>query len=431
MSARRLLAALVGAAILGALTSAGAQQVQTSAGNGAASVGPPGRNVGFPILRDLKAAPVASKTPSLLEATPHGTPLDLHVDPDLESAMRTGEDMILDRRYDEALALFRATADGHKDSALGPLGQMLVWQSQMLENGDFAHRDEYDAAVKETGTRIDAVKSPGTWDLMLAGGYNGVRAMHAMREKHYLRAVDDGWSALSGMKSLKKKEPDLADSDVGLGTYDYWRSVITRNVKWIPFFSDKRRQGIQEIERAFVDAQYTRPIAQLVLVFIYIDEHRYDDAIALGEDMAAKYPHNTLVRVQVGRAYSRKGRYDDAVKIYEKVLELQPDNKVAHYFLGANLVYGGKDLDRAETLLTKFVADPPGNDWRGWGNERLGDLWMKRGDPDRAVEFWKKSQKDVDDEEGVKEKIAHAHDRKATPQPTLTPVAGKGPGTLP
>jgi tetratricopeptide (TPR) repeat protein len=275
----------------------------------------------------VPATPV--KTPSLVEATPHGTPVDLHIDAELEDTIRRGEDMILNREYTDAMILFQAIGKSHADSPIGPLGEMLVYQSQMLENGDFAQATEYEAATKVTAKRTADVmgKNPGAWDRMLAGGFYGVRAMHAMRLKKYLKAVDDGWEALSELKTVKKAEPDFADSDVGLGLYDYWRSVITHNVRWLPFFSDKRKQGISEIEHAFIDAQYTRPIAQLVLVFIYIDEHRYDDAIALGEDMGTHYPKNTLVRVQLGRAYSRKGRYADAIVLYKHVLELQPETR--------------------------------------------------------------------------------------------------------
>lgn len=434
----RLVALLAGAALTGAV-SAGAQTAVTStSGRPAAAATADGADATSRLVTGTSGAPSklllrpllratprgastarAVKTPSLVEATPVGTPVDLHVDDELEAAIRKGEDLILDRRYDEALDFFKALSSSHRDDALGPIGQMLVWQAQMLENNDFAHRKEYDAAAKEAQKRLDATPaaSQGSWELMLEGGFYGVKAMHAMRDKSYLGAIDNGWTALSDMKSLRAKEPALADSGVGLGAYDYWRSVVTRNVKWLPFFSDKRKAGISEMETAFVSAQYTRPIAELLLVYVYIDEHRLEDAIHLAEDLGTKYPRNTLVRIQLGRAYSRQGRYLDAVAIYEKVLELQPDNRTAPYFLAANLVYANKDLDRAETILTKFVADPPADDWRGWGNERLGDLWMKRGDPKRAVSFWKKALQDNEDDAGVKHKIAHANDPKPAPRP--------------
>lgn len=428
--ARAFLSVLAGTALAGALSSgAGAQTAGTTTSGGTAvhttDAGVALRNR---LQFQLRANPIPSHTPSLLTATPSASPVNLHVDPDIETALRNGEDLILDREYDQALALFATVGQTHKDSAIGPLGEMLVWQSQMLENNDFAHTKEYEAAAKDALKRIDAVRNPGSWDRMLQGGFYGVRAMHAMRQKRYFKAIDDGWTALSEMKSLKKDEPGLADSDVGLGTYDYWRSVITRSVKWLPFVADRRKQGIAEIERAMVDAQYVRPIAQLVLVFIYIDERRFDDAITLGEDLCTRFPHNTLVRVQLGRAYTRKARYADAIALYQLVLEMQPDNKVAGYYLGANLLYEGRDLDGAETYLTKFVADAPGNDWRGWGNERLGDIAQKRGKTARAIELWNKSLQDNPDDDGVKSKIKHAHDSEHAP---ATPVPGKGPGTLP
>ncbi len=377
---------------------------------------------------------VATITPSLVTATPSGTPVPLGVDVALEDALRNGEDLILDRKYDEALALFEGVNVTHPDSAVGPIGKILVYQSQMLENGDFSKDAEFEKEAKIAGARLEkalAKKGEEAWDHVLSAGYYGVRGLHAMRQKKYLKAVDDGWTALNAIKWLEKNEPELADADVGVGAYDYWRSVITKSVSWIPFFPDKRKSGIVSMEKGMVDAQLTRPIAQLVLIFVYIDERRYDDAITLAEDLATRYPANTLVRVQLGRAYSRKHRYSDAIAMYEEVLRLQPDNKVADYYLGANYLYQGKDLDKAEAHLRKFIENPAGKDWRGWAYERLGDVYLKRKKTEAAIVYWKKALRDNPDDKSVEKKIESARKRMAAATPVITPTPGAGPGTLP
>lgn len=366
--------------------------------------------------------PGPSKTPNLLEQAPAGTPVPLGVDAVLEDAVRRGEDLILNREYEDALAFFQGIEASHPDSGLGALGKVLVYQAKMLENGDFAEEKAFEQAAEEAGKKLArALKDPGqdVWDRMLAGGFYGVRGMHAMRKKRYFSAIDDGWEALSLMKWIKKNEPGLADTDLGLGAYDYYRSMMTRSVSWLPFFPDKRKPGIQAMERALVDAQYVRPIVQLVLVYTYIDESRYDDAITLATDLAAKYPRNTLVRVQLGRAYSRRGKYARAIEVFREVESLQPDNKVVGYYLGANLVYQGKDLDTAETYLRAFIADPPGTDWRGWAYERLGDLYQKRQKPEIALVYWKRAQRDNPDDDSLKRKIDRARKKGVVPAKRL------------
>lgn len=381
------------------------------------------------------ASPKATKTPNLLEQTPTGTPVPLGVDVVLEEAVRTGEDLILDRRYDEAIAFFEDLEKTQPDSGLGTLGKVLVYQSQMLENGDFSKEKEYESAAKDAAKKLEkALKDPGqeVWDRMLVGGFYGVRGIHAMRKKRYFSAIDDGWEALSLMKWIKKKEPDFADTDLGLGAYDYFRSAMTRSVSWLPFFPDKRKQGIKAMERALVEAQYVRPIVQLVLVYAYIDERRYEDAITLASDLADRYPNNTLVRVQLGRAYSRKGRYAKSLEVFREVEKLQPDNKIVGYYLGANLVYEGKDLDTAETYLRAFIADPPSDEWRGWAYERLGDLYHKRKKTDIAMVYWKKAQRDNSNDESVKKKLDRAKKKGVKPAAVVPePTPGEGIGTLP
>lgn len=425
---RALLSGVVAGSIaLGALPGADAQVAREGAREKAQTT----------TTRTVKTPkPTPTKTPNLVEATPRGTPVDLKVDDVLEEAVRKGQDLILNREYDEALVFFTDLEASHPDSGLGALGKVLVYQTRMLENGDFADEKDFEAAAKDASKKLEkSLNEPGeeVWDRMLIGGFYGVRGMHAMRKKKYWSAVDDGWEALSLMKWVKKKEPDFADPNLGLGAYDYYRSQMTQNVSWLPFFADRRKPGLAAMERAFVDAQYVRSIVQLVLVYTYIDEKRYDDAIAMGEDLAAKYPKNTLIRVQLGRAWSRKGKYRKAIEVFREVSALQPDNKVVGYYLGANLMYEGKQLDEAETLLRAFIANPPGTDWRGWAYERLGDLYMKRKKPDVALYYWKKASRDNDEDDSVKTKIARAQKKgvvAATKEPPA-PVMPEGPPVPP
>jgi tetratricopeptide (TPR) repeat protein len=129
--------------------------------------------------------------------------------------------------------------------------------------------------------------------------------------------------------------------------------------------------------------------------------------------------------VQLGRAWSRKGRYSRALDAFREVERLQPFHKLIRYYLGANLMYEGKDLDTAEAHLRAFIADPPGDEWRGWAHERLGDIYQKRKQPDMALVFWKRALRDSPDDEAVRKKIDRARKKGAVPAkgvPEITPV---------
>lgn len=430
MRGRALVVLVAAAALVGAFSPGAGAQVERETGNEKADT----KTSRSTSTRTPKATP----TPNLLEQTPRGTPVSLGVDPALEDAVRKGEDLILNREYDDALIFFDDVDATHKDSALGAVGKVMVYQAKMLENGDFAEEKSFDDAVKVARKKLaKAIEEPGqdVWDRMLLGGFHGVLGMHAMRKKKYWTAVDDGWEALNLMKWVKKKEPALADAHLGLGAYDYYRSAMTSSVSWLPFFPDKKKQGIAAMERALVDAQYVRPVVELILVYTYIDEKRYDDAITIGEDLATKYPKNTLVRVQLGRAWSRKGRYAKAIEVFREVEVLQPDNKVLGYYLGANLMYEGKELDQAEIHLRAFIANPPGTDWRGWGYERLGDLYVKRKKPEIALYYWKKASRDNPEDDTVQGKINRAKKKGVVaatkeppaPEPVVTPPVMHGP----
>jgi hypothetical protein len=97
-------------------------------------------------------------------------------------------------------------------------------------------------------------------------------------------------------------------------------------------------------------------------------------------------------------------------------------------------MYEGKDLDTAEAHLRAFIADPPGDEWRGWAHERLGDLYQKRKQPDMALVFWKRTLRDSPDDEAVRKKIERARKKGAVPAkgvPRSPPSRSPRPSGLP
>ena len=206
--------------------------------------------------------------------------------------------------------------------------------------------------------------------------------------------------------------------------------IMDGNGRWA------RGRGLPRVMGHRAGSEAVRPIVELILVYTYIDERRYDDAITLAQDLADKYPKNTLARVQLGRAWSRKGKYAKAIEVFREVETLQPDNKVIGYYLGANLMYDGGELDEAETYLRAFIASPPGTDWRAWAYERLGDLYVKRKKPELALFYWKKASRDNPDDDTVQSKINRAKKKGVVaatkeppppPEPIVPPVEADAP----
>lgn len=342
------------------------------------------------------------------EVIPAPLPEGVEVPAELQLQLVAGRDAILNRQYDDAIEIFTQTQDEFPESPVGPVGLMLVYESIMLENFDVSREKEFNEAVERAEKRVDKTLDDDentAWDQLISGAYHGIKGLHDMRIKKYMGALSSGWDALRSLKASEEETDELRDIDLGLGAYDYFRSVIKKQAPWVPFFPDRRNEGIARMQRTAEEGEFTRPVAQLALVFTLIDEHRYNDSIELAKDLVEQYPGNVIVRIQLGRAYSRSGHYSRAIREFEKARELHPDNRIINYYLGANRVYLGRDFDIAEKELNEFLKNPPNDEWKGWGYERMGDLYRKRGDMKSAVKYWKKSAELNPKDKSVKRKL--------------------------
>lgn len=357
------------------------------------------------------AVPVKAEPEVLPEVIPASMPDGVDVPDQLQIYLRDGRDAILNRHYEEAEEIFTNASEEFPKSPVGPMGLMVLHQSVMLENFDFSREEEFMRAGKIAKKRVDATleeRGNDAWDYLIAGAYHGVMGVHELRRHKYVGSLGSGWDAIRSLKASEAETEELRDIDLGLGAYDYFRSVIKRQAPWVPFFPDRRAQGIARMVRTRNEGEFTRPIAQIALIFTFIDERRNREAIDECKDLLDRYPDNIIARVALGRAYSRSGKYKKAIAEFEEVKRRHPDNRVVHYYLGSNRLYQGKDLDQAEADLIQFLEDPPTEQWKGWAYERMGDIYKKRKDMKAAVHYWKKAKKINPGDKSVKRKLARA-----------------------
>ena len=70
------------------------------------------------------------------------------------------------------------------------------------------------------------------------------------RKGKYLSAIRHIYSGISILKKVINIDPSLTDAYFGIGSYNYWRSRVTRFINWLPLISDKRESGILMVKKA-------------------------------------------------------------------------------------------------------------------------------------------------------------------------------------
>lgn len=342
-----------------------------------------------------------------------------------------GLEMIYERRYADARQTFRDMGQKYPASAIGPFGLVMLAQAQMGESLDFLHDKVYTASYKESITRMDAAISRNEavpWNRFLRGCAKGVNSLYLYRQDKVLGALTEGMGALSDIEAAKKLDPQFMDPYIGLGVYDYWRSSITLRYKNLPFFPDKREQGLRELEMARDKGVIAPTMARLALGYSYMDKRQNDKALREVNMLKMSYPQSVLALQLGGQVYNRLHLPKKARAAYEEVLALDSRNVLAHYNLGMMDMNRDFDYPSAVKHLEIYVQNLPSDFNRASAHTRLGDAYWLSGSSAKAEEQWRLALKAKPDAKMAQSRLngkrPRAQVKKVAPvMPAMVPAA--------
>lgn len=199
---------------------------------------------------------------------------------------------------------------------------------------------------------------------------------------------------------------------------------------------------IQEAQNAYQEileeALKTQPKSVEIyhsLAKIYYQQKKYDSAIQAYKIILEISPEDKEAHLFLSLIYDEKGRREEAIDELKKVISIDPEFSEALNSLGYLYAEEGINLDEAEILIKKALEFEPENgayiDSLGWVYfkkdkideaiknleraaqlisdpviyDHLGDAYFKKGDLERAKDFWKKSLDLDPNQEKVKKKL--------------------------
>ncbi len=325
-----------------------------------------------------------------------------------------GRDLILARKYEEAIAHFKKLESEYPDSTLGSFGQMAVWQSKMFENFDFKYDAEYQQlSVKNKALVEKVLKNPDSsaWDLFLAGASAGIRGFYLMRKDQVLKALSEANTARKALEKTLQKDPHFVDVYLGLGMFDYWRSVFTNQFNFLPFFSDKRAQGLAEVEKAMKEGRIVGSLAEASLAFCYYEGRNAAKAEGLLLDLLKKYPDNVIFKNILGDLYAMKRNYLEAHKIFDQVLKFHPDINLPRFFKAKTYFMEGK-YEEARQWYANFINAKPPPEWASYALADLGRLYLKEGKEKEAYEKFKEALRLYSDNKSALRELQKLRDKR-------------------
>jgi tetratricopeptide (TPR) repeat protein len=148
----------------------------------------------------------------------------------------------------------------------------------------------------------------------------------------------------------------------------------------------KRNARALEALEALLRQQPDHQRALSVAGFIYAQQGRMKDSIAVLERAAALAPDDPATLFNLGFVLQKAGRHEEAIARMTRAVELQPPLDRAWYGLGVSLIHIGRFREAIERL-TEAARLQPLNPFPRY---QLAAAWFKLGEPEKVRAEYRK-----------------------------------------
>src|SRR5215471_3407819 len=161
--------------------------------------------------------------------------------------------------------------------------------------------------------------------LYYLGAYYGAMAGYeASTARKFFSAMRNGSRCVDAHEKTVKLDPNYYDAYLTLGMYDYIVGSLPFMYKALAAVVGVRgnkQRGIARLREIVEKETATADDARVLLLAIYQNEKRYEDALALLDQLSSKYQRSYLIKLE--RAYTLVSlkRSDDAYAAFDDLLK--------------------------------------------------------------------------------------------------------------
>lgn len=268
-------------------------------------------------------------------------------------------------RYETALADVDRYHAANPEHPIGPLLRGVVLQSLSESYRNNRFKDEIDRYLSQAIDICDSLKrrekENPEW-FFIAGAAYGYRGLHRAFQGSWWGAFKDGLRCKNNLKRTLKLDSTYYDAYWGLGAYHYYRTVKAKSFLWLPFVSDARERGQNEIRVAIDSGFLAVNLAREAMLRIHLWEGRYPELVALADSLREGretepyallfYAEGLLMLDSLNRAEEIIDRLDSSLRSSDYYDSL---GTYEVKFLRAKLAYRKGEIDQARQSIDKLL----------------------------------------------------------------------------
>ena len=244
--------------------------------------------------------------------------------PDMHDSALAVIDNIYNNRFEKAEAVAEKIIKTYPDHPAGFFFKAATLYSWMMTNFSKKREDEFylqcESAIEKGGEMSERVRND-QWSRFFIAGAEGLKGIYEYHQEHWITAFRSGWKGMSILKDLRAEHCSLPDLDYGIGSYEYWRSALSRRLWWMPPVSDQREAGIEKLREAIRSGVYVQAFARECLVEIFLNEKEYDEALALADESLQRYPDSRKLLFWKASALFGLHKYEETAEVFRRILQ--------------------------------------------------------------------------------------------------------------
>ncbi|MGH9800558.1 MAG: tetratricopeptide repeat protein, partial [Blastocatellia bacterium] len=228
---------------------------------------------------------------------------------------------------------------------------------------DRAFRDRMAQAKTKALAMVARNKNDADAQYFLGAYYGVMAGYEASVGRKFFAAMRNGSRSVDAHEKVLKLKPDYYDAYLSVGMYDYIVGNLPFVYKALATLAGVRgnkQRGIERLQTIIAKDSATADDARVMLLAIYKNEKRYEDALAILQQLNGKYPASYLLKLETASTLVTLKKTKEAFAAFEDLLKdpaASPAIDLVHFQYAEALAENNEHKTAAE----HFLAVPKAN----------------------------------------------------------------------